>query len=143
MSRMSITLSHPGGDLIVPGQPDASLGHGAWVTELELPGRTWRREYAPASQTYGGQLPLSAVPESTVVATLVSIKAATSAELREQIEHLEAVLSQWAYGLTTKTDTRTVAWVAEPADIGYGPYSVGQDRMAATQLELSIPVNPA
>lgn len=142
MTRLSLTLGHPDGDLVIPGQPDfGTVGHNGWVTKLTLPDRTWRRTYAPSSDTLGGQFLLSAVVNAAAITALVTIKAPTSVELGDQIAHLEEVASQFSYALTTITDTRTQVWSAEPADITYGDYIVGSDRMAAAQLVLSIPAS--
>ena len=143
VSLLSLTLAHPDGDLIIPGRPDpVGLGHGAWITKLTLPNRTWRRTEAPPSAYFPGQTPLAFVLDSVAITAIVSIKAATPSELGDQIDHLELVASQFVYELTTVTETRTQVWEAEPADIAYGDYSVSGDRMAATQLVLSIPANP-
>lgn len=140
---LTLTLAHPDGDLVIPGRPDpVALGHGAWVTQLTLPNRAWRRQYAPDSPSIPGKALLTATLEAAPITALVTIKAPTSAELGDELGHLEEVLAQYSYDVSTTTETRTQTWSAEPADISYGAYSVGADRMASIQLALSIPASP-
>lgn len=121
---------------------------GLWWNTLDLPGFTFRYDYAPTSRWLPGAVLLGAVPDASALNVTVVAQGTDLATLEAQKAALAAGLAQWTYTvfvsavLAPADPVSLGSWAAKPTLPVWGTVTPSLYGMLVCQGAVSIPVNP-